>query len=93
MQFKSLAMIICLTAGSVLSAPINNSLDHSLERRSINALIFAFLKGLGVGDSPSQEADCIGPCQEDNSVQVPQGPPPKSSIESGDQASSSAVSQ
>jgi hypothetical protein len=39
MQFKSLAMIICLTAGLVLSAPIKNSLDHSLERRSFVAWV------------------------------------------------------
>jgi LysM repeat protein len=39
MQFKSLAMIICLAAGSVLSAPINKSSDHSLERRFMIPLL------------------------------------------------------
>jgi hypothetical protein len=44
MQFKSLAIIICLTAGSVLSAPINHSLDHSLERRWFGSVVASWFQ-------------------------------------------------
>jgi hypothetical protein len=107
MQFKSLAMIICLTAGSVLSAPINHSLDHSVERRSLNALGFVWLKTLGDigGTDKTIERFKEVPVPSIEIPEVPPGllsppvrpsPPLKPSLspkEPAEQAASSAVSQ
>jgi hypothetical protein len=99
-------MIICLTAGLVLSAPIKNSLDHSLERRSLVAWVTAWFQVQRENKRRRKENEAIQRFRENLRIgpshvsSVPRGSSssnpsaqPSLPVESEEQASSSAVSE